>query len=85
VVFRLQGKKYTLSKKDLKKILFYFGFSPGYLTAFQVRKMSDQNRISVVNSHNLYRCKILPEQIATACDSDNVRYQPLIHPASSLI
>ena len=35
--------------------LYYglIGFPPGYLTTFQVWKMPDQNRISIVNCHNL--------------------------------
>ncbi|AHE46787.1 hypothetical protein H232_2761 [Klebsiella pneumoniae UHKPC81] len=42
--------------------LYYglIGFPPGYLTTFQVWKMPDQNRISIVNCHNLNRGQILP-------------------------
>jgi len=37
------------------------GFPPGYLTAFQVRKMPDQYRIPLVNGHNLNRRQGLPD------------------------
>ena len=38
----------------------FISLPPGYLTAFQIRKMPDQYRITLMNSHNFNWRKILP-------------------------
>gem|GEM_PF-5868838 len=70
--------RYSIFRLNLVFIIF----PPRYLMAFQVWKMPDQYRITIVDCHNFNRCQVLPDQITTNCCRHDPCYQSLIHPVS---